>query len=225
SFGQVLVGRTLSIYQGKNILTDMTLFGVGAGGGGAGGTTLGRIGWGYIYPNFNAAIRYTTPDFNGVKLTAGIYDPSTIGGGGGVTETSLPRFEAELSYAGDVGGVSVSAWASGMWQTAQRSSAEITALCTLAVNAAAPGNACGVASSVDVGGGAYGLQLGYGGLTLTGSGYHGRGLGTTLMIDTDALDARGDKRTHHGYVAQGTYAFGQGTSIGASYGRSSADET
>ena len=30
SFGQILVGRTLSIYQGKNILTDMTLFGVGA---------------------------------------------------------------------------------------------------------------------------------------------------------------------------------------------------
>ena len=230
SFGQVLVGRTLSIYQGKNILTDMTLFGVGAGSGAAkgGGTTLGRIGWGYIYPNFNGGIRYTTPDLNGVKVTAAIYDPSTIGGGGGVTETSLPRFEAELSYAGDFGGASVSAWASGLYQTAQRSLAEIQASCALVPNggnANSSTDACGVNSSVDVGGGAFGLQVGMGGLTLTGSGYIGRGLGTTLMLDTDALDAAGDKRTHSGYVAQGTYAFGQGTSIGASYGESGADET
>jgi hypothetical protein len=228
SFGQVLVGRTLSIYQGKNILTDMTLFGVGAGSGAAkgGGTTLGRIGWGYLYPNFNGAIRYTTPDFNGLKVTAAIYDPSTIGGGGGVGETTLPRFEGELSYAGDVGGMSVSAWAAGMWQTAQRSSAQIAALCVLAVNGAnCNADTTDSLTSVNVGGGAYGLQLGYGGLTLTGSGYHGKGLGSTLMLDTDALDAAGKKRTHTGYIAQGTYAFGQGTSIGASYGESRADET
>jgi hypothetical protein len=200
----------------------MTLFGVGAGGGGAGGTTLGRIGWGYVYPNFNAAIRYTTPDFNGAKLSAGVYDPSTIGGGVNVTETSMPRFEGELSYATDVGGVAVSAWAAGMWQTAERSSAEQVALCATAFYS---GTCVGVESSVDVGGGAYGLQLGFGGLTLTGSGYHGKGLGTTLMIDTDALDAAGKTRSHTGYIAQGTYAFGQGTSIGASYGESQADET
>ena len=223
SFGQVLVGRTLSIYQGKNILTDMTLFGVGAQSGAAkgGGTTLGRIGWGYVYPNFNGAIRYTTPDFNGAKVTAAIYDPTTIGGGVNVTETPLPRFEAELSYAGDVNGISVSAWAAGLWQHAERSSAEQTALCATAFYV----GCTGVASSIDVGGGAYGLQLGYGGLTLTGSGYHGKGIGTTLMLDTDSLDAAGKKRTHNGYIAQGTYAFGQGTSIGASYGESTADET
>ncbi len=221
SFGQVLVGRTLSIYQGKNILTDMTLFGVGGGGGGAGGTTLGRIGFGYVYPNFNAAIRYTTPDFNGAKLTVGVYDPSTIGGGVNVTETSQPRFEGELSYATDVNGIAVSAWAAGMWQTAQRSTAQFQALCSSGFYEGCDS----VESTVDVGGGAYGLQLGYGGLTLTGSGYHGKGLGTTLMIDADALDAAGKTRSHTGYIAQGTYAFGQGTSIGASYGESQADET
>ncbi len=230
SFGQVLVGRTLSIFQGKNILTDMTLFGVGAGSGAAkgGGTTLGRIGFGYVYPQFNGGIRYTTPDFNGTKVTAAIYDPSTLGGGGGTAnETSLPRFEAELSYAGNVGGASVSAWASGMWQNAQRTTADINTLCNLAVNGATPnaGTTCTVESSVNVGGGALGLQLGFGGLTLTGSGYFGKGLGTVLMLDTDAIDAKGQTRPHHGFVAQGTYAFGQGTSIGASYGESNAEET
>jgi len=33
SSGKLLVGRTLGLFQGKNILTDMTLFGVGAGSG------------------------------------------------------------------------------------------------------------------------------------------------------------------------------------------------
>ena len=113
-----------------------------------------------------------------------------------------------------------------MWQTAQRSQAQIAALCVLAVNGANCNEATTDSlTSVNVGGGAYGLQLGYGGLTLTGSGYHGKGIGTTLMLDTDSLDAAGKKRTHNGYIAQGTYAFGQGTSIGASYGESTADET
>ena len=224
SSGKVLVGRTLGLYQGKNILTDMTLFGVGdqPGSSAAGGTTLGRIGSGYVYPNFNAGIRYTTPEFSGIKGEVGIFDPSTLGGSLSlVTETSLPRLEAEISYAGDIGGVTVSAWANGMFQNAQRSTAEIQTDC----GDIAADPICGVSSSVNVGGGAYGLQLGIGGLTLTGSGYNGKGLGTVLMLDVDALDAGGSARTHYGYIGQGTYAFGQGTSIGASYGESRAKET
>ena len=234
SSGKVLVGRTLGLYQGKNILTDMTLFGVGAGSASGGGTTLGRIGWGYVYPNFNAGIRYTTPDLGGgVKGEIGIFDPSTIGGSvANVTETSMPRLEVELSYAGNVSGVSVSAWANGMFQNAQRSTSDIRTACadisnggTAVATAATAGAVCGVSSSVNVGGGGYGLQLGIGGLTLTGSGYNGKGLGTTLMLDTDALDASGSARTHSGFIGQGTYAFGQGTSVGASYGESRAKET
>jgi hypothetical protein len=119
-----------------------------------------------------------------------------------------------------------------MFQTAQRSTSEIQTLCGLAVNGGnvgggigAGGKACTVESSVEVGGGAFGMQFGVGGLTLTGSGYVGKGLGTTLMLDTDAIDAKGQTRPHSGYIAQGTYAFGQGTSIGASYGESRASET
>jgi len=236
SAGKVLVGRTLGLYQGKNILTDMTLFGVGAGAGSGGGTTLGRIGWGYVYPNFNAGIRYTTPSINGTTFEVGIFDPSTIGGGGGVTETALPRVEMEFAYAGTAGPVSISAWANGMFQKGERSTSEMSALCSLTLNGAVTGadtglgaregdNSCSVNSNVYVGGGGYGLQLGYAGLTLTGSGYNGRGLGTTLMIDTDALDAAGHARVHDGWIGQGTYAFGQGSSIGASYGVSKAKET
>ncbi len=229
SFGKVLVGRTLSLYQGKNILSDMTLFGVGwaAGDGAGGGTTLGRIGAGYVYPNFNNAIRYTTPSFNGLSAEVGIFDPSTIGGNAAVTKTPTPRVEAEIAYAGNVGDLSVSAWVNGMWQEAQRTAAELTTACSLAVNGGVAANAgtCTVNTTIDVGGGAFGMTLGYGGLTLHGSGYVGKGLGMAVMLDNDALDAKGQTRPHHGYYVQGTYAFGQGTSIGASYGESGADET
>src|SRR5689334_19760470 len=62
---QILAGRELGLFSRQNILNDMTLFGVGAVGIGAGftqggGTTLGRIGYGYIYPNFNAQVTYST---------------------------------------------------------------------------------------------------------------------------------------------------------------------
>jgi hypothetical protein len=49
AWGQILAGRELGLFGRQNILTDQTLFGVGATGGqGGGGTTLGRIGFGYI---------------------------------------------------------------------------------------------------------------------------------------------------------------------------------
>src|SRR3989454_989185 len=60
---QILAGRELGLFGRQNIVQDMTLFGVGAvgiGGGQGGGTTAGRIGYGYIYPNFNAQVTYST---------------------------------------------------------------------------------------------------------------------------------------------------------------------
>src|SRR5438128_4473305 len=70
---QILAGRELGLFGRQNILNDMTLFGVGAVGLNGitlapldlnftqgGGTTLGRIGYGYIYPNFNAQVTYST---------------------------------------------------------------------------------------------------------------------------------------------------------------------
>ena len=43
----------------------------------AGGTTttLGRIGTGYIYADWNGQIAYTTPNMNGFQLTAGVMQP------------------------------------------------------------------------------------------------------------------------------------------------------
>lgn len=41
-----------------------------------GGATLGNIGYGYIYPQFNAQLRYTTPDMHGFKQAVAIHTPA-----------------------------------------------------------------------------------------------------------------------------------------------------
>jgi len=244
SFGQVLVGKTLSQFMGKNILTDMTLFGIGGIGavGQGGGTTLGRIGYGYPYPQFNARIQYTTPDMSGFKVSAGVYDPSLIIGTGnaasvGVTsnlvanETSTPRFEGEASYAGSISGANVLGWISGMWQDAKFKGVS-TGTCSTALNSVTTAagelrclngttvNAWGFGGGVQVG-----VPVGPGTLELTGSGYTGQALGLSLQMDADALDFTGKERDHHGYIGQVGYAFGQGTKLQGSYGESAADET
>src|SRR5213078_5221505 len=83
---QILAGRELGLFGRQNILQDMTLFGVGAvGGAQAGGTTLGRIGYGYIYPNFNAQLTYSTRAGRAAQLSIGAFQPSVLGGAVGAS--------------------------------------------------------------------------------------------------------------------------------------------
>ncbi len=60
SWGTITAGREIGIYQRQNILNDQTLFGVGGGGIAPRGTTLGRIGFGYVYPNFVPQFTYSS---------------------------------------------------------------------------------------------------------------------------------------------------------------------
>src|SRR5438552_5912121 len=82
-WGQILAGRELGLFSRQNILNDMTLFGVGAvgiGGGQSGGTTLGRIGYGYLYPNFDAQLTYSTRAGRPAQLSIGAFQPSNLQG-------------------------------------------------------------------------------------------------------------------------------------------------
>ena len=58
SWGQIKLGRDLGIFGSDAILSDMTLLGVGSGAGGANSSTLGRIGSGYLYADWQAQIQY-----------------------------------------------------------------------------------------------------------------------------------------------------------------------
>ena len=204
--GQFLIGRALDLYQGKNILTDMTLIGVGVPGAQAigKGTTLGHIGYGYVYPTFNAQFRYTTPDFSGLKVAFSLNDPSKIGDGFGLDpsstflaeKTNQPRFETEISYAKKLSFGDLSAWVSGLYQEAKDTDTNHK-----------------VASI----GGAGGAQLGIGPVGLLVSGYGGQALGSTFLQDVDSVSSAGEERTQYGGLAQVTYTIGK-AKLGANYG-------
>src|SRR6059036_1312168 len=99
---QILAGRELGLFDRQNILNDMTLFGVGAVGAlnaQGGGTTLGRIGYGYLYPNFNAQVTYSSSAKNQVQFSVGLFQPSVVPDlvSAGFSQTSIPRVEAEVT--------------------------------------------------------------------------------------------------------------------------------
>ncbi len=211
NFGQIMVGKGLSLFMGQNLLTEQTLMGAGRFGAAlntsAVGVTLGRIGYGYLYPNFNAQFRYTTPDLGGFKAAFGIYDPSTITGDVSADETKMPRVEAELSYAGTFGDSNpFKLYTNAMWQEAEFS---------------------GTSEDVTAWGVSGGFVVGMGGFELSGSAFTGEALGTSTMLDTDSLDAAGEERETYGYIAQLTYTMANEgkTKFGVSYGANEMDET
>jgi len=209
-FGQFLIGRALNLFEGKNILTDMTLFGVGVPANlYGGGTTLGHIGTGYSFPSFGSQFRYTTPDMNGFKAAFAICDPSQIVGvTGGTTvaaqKLNQPRFETELSYAKAFGDVKVNSWLSGLYQRAGFESN------------------FGVVTEDDATslGGAIGLGITYGPMDFLVSGFGGQGLGLVFVQDdpfSGATDMYGNERISMGGLAQATYTFGK-FKVGGQYG-------
>src|SRR6266705_1395600 len=202
---QILAGRELGLFGRQNIVQDMTLFGVGAvgiGGGQGGGTTAGRIGYGYIYPNFNAQVTYSTKGGTPAQISIGLFQPSILGSGT-YTFTSIPRVEAEVTYNQKSGKTKYMVWAGGLWQSTS--------------------NAPTGGQSVSSFGGTAGIKADISDLTVTVTGYIGKGLGTTFMfsgIAGCAVAAGGTElRTSDGGYAQLMYHFNKGkTSLGGSYG-------
>ncbi len=205
-WGQVLAGRELSLYQRENILNDMTLFGTGASGGGLGapGTTLGRSGFGYIYPNFNAQVTYSSPASRSWQVSLGLFDPDRVNGDfstEGAAPTALPRLEAEATWHGVAAGTRIRLWLNGMHQGADQA---ITA------------RGLGVGARVE-----------YGMIGFVASGYLAKGVGSTYALSTNlGVDASGEERTSLGYIAQVTAnRNGSAWTLGASFGESRVRQT
>jgi len=200
---QILAGRELGLFSRQNIVNDMTLFGIGAvgiGGGQGGGTTLGRIGYGYLYPNFDAQVTYSSKPGQ-AQFSIGLFQPSVLGGGASAYAfTSVPRVEAEFTYNQKSGKSNYSFWAGGLWQTTK--------------DAPTGGN------SLSSFGGTAGVKAGMSDLTVLVSGYIGKGLGTTLLFSGDEVGTTDPTKGHNsdgGYV-QLTYKVGPKTTVGGSWG-------
>jgi hypothetical protein len=217
TWGSLLMGKELGLFQRGNILTDMTLLGVGVGGAGR-GTALGRIGYGYLYTDFRPQLTYSTPAGRPTSLSIGIFDPIRVGP---YTTAQVPRVEGEFNYTGKMGeNNSVKVFVNG------------------AVNSMKDGIGTGSTSltSSGVGGG---VVIGVSGFALTGSGFWAKGMGYLLQgdgivgggnFDNQAVDAAGDGRTSFGYIAQATFSPANSkVMIGGSFGenhlkRTDADE-
>ena len=213
-FGTISAGRTLALYMRQAILKDYTLFGMGAlAGPDGGGTGLGRIGYGYVYPDFRTRFAYTTPDMGGFQLSVGIFDPqeplgpnSTYG-----SETDTPQFQAEATYNSAFEGGSFSGWAGFLWQEQ-----EITS------------SAAGGTGDVESVGWNIGAEVTASGFNVGGHYYDGDAL-DTLLFNTGALGGFGCNATackeanNDGFYIQAGYTFNGTTKIGGGYGESRQD--
>jgi len=214
SFGTISVGRTLSLFSRGAILNDMTLFGVGASGGiDGGGTSLGRIGNGYTYAEFNTRFAWKSPDMSGFNVEIGIFDP--LEGSGGNTanfETDTPQFQIAANYSTSFDGGSLSVWADGIYQEMSGRA-----------DAAAGFNTSGEVTTQGFG---FGVNVAAGGVGLVVSMYDGEGLGSLRQVDTNSYQCTATRCTEaeaDGYYIQATYNVSPATKVGVSYGESNQD--
>ena len=105
----------------------MLLFGVGASSTSDNtGTTLGRIGLGYLYTDFQAQISWTLPDLGyGFNAKIGIFDPNDVTADTAAvsaTEGSSPRVEAQITWNGSIfnTGIGANFWVDGSYQNTER---------------------------------------------------------------------------------------------------------
>ena len=211
SWGSVKVGKDLGIFGSTAILNDMTLLGVGSQGlvGSSGGstTTLGRIGAGYMYADWNGMIAYTTPNMNGFSATLGLMQPWNASGSTSTVSSTSAGNTDEFGYQGQAsyswtGGLGGKVWA-GFY------SQEVT------------GKTVGTDHSSDAFEG--GVSVSFGNANIVAYGYSGDGVGTTGML-RNAFDTLGNARDSDGGYVQGTYVIPTGTKLGVSWGQSNLDK-
>ena len=208
-FGEFKAGRDIGLFGSEAILSDMLLLGVGGTGGNAApsNTSLGHIGTGYIYTDFQPQITYTTPDLGGFKASLGIFQPlDTVAVlGPNLTGHDSPGFQGKVTYDFDTGDIGGRLFAGGVVQELSASQ-----------DKGEPSSAETTAYAVDIG-----AKLTWGGASLLGYYYNGKGVGTTGLF-YGSVAANGEARDSQGFLVQGTYSFGKFT-VGASYGASYLD--
>ena len=193
TWGSLTMGKELGLFQRGNILTDMTLLGVGVSGGGR-GTALGRIGYGYLYTDFRPQLTYTTPSGRPASLSIGLFE--------GIASApyeviELPRVEAEFNYNSKFGENSnFKLFVNGAAQTAKN-------------------GVTGTTTSLSSTGAGAGITIDVSGFALTGSGFFAKGMGSLFMgdafsgdsrLDGDGVDVAGKGRNSFGYIGQIVYS-------------------
>lgn len=120
NFGTIHAGKGFGIFNSTSIGDNGSGLGVGRfGGPDAADATLGRIGTGYTYANFNPRVTYTTPEINGFTIKAGLINPEKPNGSGNRSadlETATPRIEAQIHFSQEYNAADIQLWSSGLYQ-------------------------------------------------------------------------------------------------------------
>jgi predicted porin len=256
SWGTVLIGKNLGIFASDAILSDMTLLGVGAPvAGGAGGnyggnTTLGRIGYGYMYADWKPQISFTTANYNGFQATAGIsqafasnsfansvpgtQDPFGTGAALDASEVLASTgknanvaYEGKASYSFAANDVTGKVWVSGIAQHVGNFSnsfkGTLAGVAYTVANGTEFNAADPMAYAADIG-----ANVNFANFGLTGYYYAGTGIGITGQMNNGYGISNGAARgvvareSDGGYV-QATYVLPTKTKIGLSWGQSNLD--
>jgi predicted porin len=202
--GEFLLGRNIGLFGADAILNDMTLPGVGVGGGNyatPANTSLGSIGLGYIYTDWLAQIDYTTRDFGGLKFTIGIFDPleplgQVLPPGTTAPPEGAPGFHAKVAFKQEMFYLSASVISQKHEGVTDVSDFD--------------------SFGFDVGG-----KITLGSAEFLAWYYQGEGLGTTALFLL-ASDGLGGERDSDGFLAQFTYKFDE-LKLGVNYGESNLD--
>jgi predicted porin len=229
-FGTFNIGKGFGIFGGSAIADQGSAMGIGRfGGPDAADATLGRIGTGYTYANFNPRITYTTPNLNGLTLKVGLINPEkpSIGevpelNGDPIfsrnenIETTTPRVEAQVNYLTEFDGGSLDLWVGGLYQNVDVFRDDARNVDFVDED-----------FSYSINGWDVGASLSAGGFGLRGAFSQTQSIGSDGLIGI-AIDAGSglDQAEADGtqWYGEATYDFG-GFVLGASYGEGSQDET
>ncbi|WP_083750081.1 porin [Rhodohalobacter halophilus] len=203
-FGTVNMGKGFGIFGSSAIADAGSAMGVGRfGGPDAADATLGRIGSGYTYANFNPRITYTTPSLGGLTLKAGFINPEKPDGPSDDIETTMPRFEGQANYFIDLTAGTMDIWVGGMAQSVDVVSQDF---------------------EYTISGWDAGTRINIGGLQLTGAYSQTSGVGADgligLNLSGSGLDQAEVKATQ--WYTEAVYTLGD-IIIGGSYGEGSQD--
>lgn len=208
-FGTFNVGKGFGIFNSSSIGDAGSGLGVGRfGGPDAANATLGRIGTGYTYANFNPRLTYTTPNLNGLSLKVGLINPEKPGGTGNRSadiETATPRLEGQVNYLHSFDSGSAELWASGLYQHVEVVTQDY---------------------SYNFSGWELGSKLTIGDFVLQGSYSQTNSIGADGLIGLNISGGSGlDQADINGtqWYSEATYNFGD-TILGGSYGQGSQEE-
>lgn len=204
-FGAINFGKGFGIFNSSSIADAGSGMGIGRfGGPDAANATLGRIGSGYNYANFNPRVTYTTPDLNGLSVKAGLINPEKPSGASGQEiQTATPRLEAQANYIIDLNSGNIDLWLGAMSQHVEVVSD---------------------AFNYNISGYDLGARLTANGFRVTGAYSKTQGVGADGLIGINLTGTGLDQAEVEAsqWYAEGTYDLNRLT-LGLSYGEGSQD--